>query len=393
MRVLLFSTYRPDIVDGASNSMHELVNEFKKQKLDFTICATDMGWSKKQIEFSGKDTNELRVFHSFFSCILEISPALIWFFYKNIKSYDIIHFRGFFSLGTVFGALIARWFKKPYIISPVGDRVPLWSERKTVSCGTIKYLYFKLIIRRVLRGASCIICASDSEINGIKKLVNFRNIKCVAIPNGINSLKYSESIERSILQKELNIGPEKIIYLFLGRLSKEKALEFLLETWENFIAQKKDGILVIAGSNKLNAEYVSSLEKKISELNLSGSVLMPGNVSGSLKLALLQHSCCLLLPSYRESFGNVVLESLISGTPVIASKGTPWEALEINKLGCWLDWDKELWSEAMLEQADNRSMKDVFSTKSKKWVNENFSWEKAANSYLEIYQEASKQTT
>ena len=386
MKVLVFSLYRPDIVDGASNSMDELAKEFRKQKLDFTICTTDIGWSKEQVESARKKSGELHVFHALFSYILEISPGLIWFFYKKIRSYDIIHFRGFFSLGAVCGALIARGFKKPYIISPLGNRVPTWEERKTVNLGTMKYLYFKLIIQRIIRKADCIICASHSEVEELGKLMDVKNLNCIAIHNGINVSKYSESVERSLLQEKLNIKPNKKIYLFLGRISKEKALEFLLETWVEFVVRKKDGILIIAGNNEVNEKYVNSLKDKISEMNLSASVLMPGSVSGKLKLALLQHSCCLLFPSYRESFGNVVLESLISGTPVIASKGSPWEALEANELGVWLDWNKELWAKAMNEQTENMELtKEAFSRRSKKWVNQNFSWEKSANSYLKIY--------
>lgn len=42
--------------------------------------------------------------------------------------------------------------------------------------------------------------------------------------------------------------------------------------------------------------------------------------------------------SHSENFGNVIiLESLSQGTPVVASKGTPWEELNINNAGYWID--------------------------------------------------------
>ena len=45
----------------------------------------------------------------------------------------------------------------------------------------------------------------------------------------------------------------------------------------------------------------------------------------------------MILPSKSENFGNVVIESLIEGTPVIASKGTPWEELDENRCGFHID--------------------------------------------------------
>ena len=45
----------------------------------------------------------------------------------------------------------------------------------------------------------------------------------------------------------------------------------------------------------------------------------------------------MFLVSNSENFGNVVLESLSQGTPVVASKGTPWQSLEESKAGFWID--------------------------------------------------------
>jgi len=107
-----------------------------------------------------------------------------------------------------------------------------------------------------------------------------------------------------------------------------------------------------------------------------------------LKMALLKNSQCLLFPSYHESFGNVVLEALACGTPVIASKGTPWEVLEKEKLGYWLSWSKSKWVDSVLEVLAkgfvNKS--DEFCQKSYKWVRKNYSWGKAADEYCNLYQ-------
>ena len=45
----------------------------------------------------------------------------------------------------------------------------------------------------------------------------------------------------------------------------------------------------------------------------------------------------MILPSHSENFGNVVVEALAQKTPVIASKGTPWEILEQHNAGFWVE--------------------------------------------------------
>jgi glycosyltransferase involved in cell wall biosynthesis len=84
---------------------------------------------------------------------------------------------------------------------------------------------------------------------------------------------------------------------------------------------------------------LAALESEVRLLGLEENVFFAGQVEGEDKLRLIQESICLILPSKSENFGNVVLESLMMGTPVIASKGTPWEALQQRNIGFWIDAD------------------------------------------------------
>nr|QKQ37162.1 glycosyltransferase [Escherichia coli] len=46
------------------------------------------------------------------------------------------------------------------------------------------------------------------------------------------------------------------------------------------------------------------------------------------------------LPSHNENFGNVYLESLAAGTPILASKHTPWSIVEQFGCGQWVNNDE-----------------------------------------------------
>ena len=45
------------------------------------------------------------------------------------------------------------------------------------------------------------------------------------------------------------------------------------------------------------------------------------------------------MPSDFENFGMIVTEALSVGTPVIASLGTPWQELNTEHCGYWIDND------------------------------------------------------
>ena len=55
----------------------------------------------------------------------------------------------------------------------------------------------------------------------------------------------------------------------------------------------------------------------------------------------MRKSHCLFHPSKFESFGHVIFESLLNGSPVIISKNTPWQHLKGKKVGFDLSLDEE----------------------------------------------------
>ena len=65
-----------------------------------------------------------------------------------------------------------------------------------------------------------------------------------------------------------------------------------------------------------------------------------------------------MLPTLDENFGMVVAEALANGTPVISTKGAPWEGLELHSCGWWIDHGIEPLADALL-QAMGRSRREL----------------------------------
>jgi glycosyltransferase involved in cell wall biosynthesis len=162
---------------------------------------------------------------------------------------------------------------------------------------------------------------SDQESNDIKKM--FPKSEVIQIPN---LLKPNPRFDDVQTKKEL---------LFIGRIHPIKAIHKLIEGLSQSEEFLNSGFkLNIVGKFEARHEdYYRSLLSLVRRFMLEDRVLFLGHVEGSAKERLYAQSYFTILPSETENFGNVVVESLNQGTPVIASFGTPWAILEENGCG------------------------------------------------------------
>ncbi len=96
-------------------------------------------------------------------------------------------------------------------------------------------------------------------------------------------------------------------FLFLGRLSEEKNIEFLI----NVFNAREEYSLTIVGNGPLK----ENIQKKIKSKN----IVIISHVENSLVGNLLKENNFLILPSFRETWGLVVEEALYYNRPVIIS--------------------------------------------------------------------------
>ncbi|MBU1853988.1 MAG: glycosyltransferase family 4 protein [Candidatus Omnitrophica bacterium] len=386
MKILLCSLYRPSGQDGVSNSTRQLVSALKVTGVDITVYTTNWGWAKE--EMVNQQSAKLKIFKALLNNNFDCSLKMIRHFYKTCSNYDLVHFNSIYSLSTVLGAYFCRKYKIPYIVCPQGNFIPssVDNYRGIRSVGK-KLWFFKIFSRKALLHADKVVCNSELEMKMLCNHIGADNI--ASINNGLDVEPYRLGVDEGIIKEELGIEGGKPIFLFLGRLAEEKAIPFLLDVWGYVTKKMPQAVLVIGGSSEHGS--FEKIKRRVQHLANPETILLPGVIRGDLKKALLRKSKCVLLPSYFESFGIIVLEALISGTPVIASTGTPWKGLEENHFGKWLPWDIKAWGEAMLDISVDKSYHDEnFSKRSKQWVNENFNWQNIADKYSNLYEEIAK---
>ncbi len=169
-----------------------------------------------------------------------------------------------------------------------------------------------------------IVAVSQSVKQAIEKLIGIEESKIEVVYNGIEVEKFSEYSDTKVLKR----NNQKIVnLLFVGRLTKEKALITLLEAFKsiNLVNIK----LYIAGDGSLKEE----LENFVFKNNLKDQVVFLGNISNDKIPQLLWQADVYVMPSLFEGFGISLIEAMASGKPLILSDIDPFkEALGLYDL-------------------------------------------------------------
>ncbi len=106
------------------------------------------------------------------------------------------------------------------------------------------------------------------------------------------------------------LAPDKRLYfLYVGRLAPEKDLDVLLKAWKIVETTIPEAQLIITG----NGPMIEELKQ-----TAGPNVIFTGYLHGEELAVVYASSDVFVFPSTTETFGNVVLEAMASGLPVIA---------------------------------------------------------------------------
>lgn len=135
--------------------------------------------------------------------------------------------------------------------------------------------------------------------------------KIQIIPNGLDTTNY-------YLHSMSQIEYQNFI-LFVGRLVFYKNLEVVITSFVEVVRSVPSSKLVVVGDGPMLAKW----QKMASELGLINSVIFTGRVPEDKKIELLSKCCALVLPSFVEGFGLVILESFAMEKPVLVANVKP----------------------------------------------------------------------
>jgi len=226
---------------------------------------------------------------------------------SSLNTFDILHLHSVFLWPTSAAARLAREFGVPYIVTPRGMLVKrLIDRRRSVA----KRAWIALFERRNIETAATVHVTSEIESMELKEL-GFKPRRIALIPNGVD-FPPTETTPNAMVHGLVQSRSRTLI-LFLGRVNWKKGIDRLIPA----IAHVPEAELVIAGNDEEN--YRPSLVTLAQRSGVAERVRFVGPVDDTEKWGLLRNAKMLVLPSYSENFGNVILEAMAVGCPVVVT--------------------------------------------------------------------------
>jgi len=236
-----------------------------------------------------------------------------------------------------------------------------------------KRLFWFLLQSAAIGKAACIHATSEQEFEEVRAF-GLANPVAV-IPNGIDLPLVTDT-----RIKAAN-GDRSIVSL--GRIHPIKGHERLIAAWAKVEKNHPNWRLRIIGPSE--SGYEAKLQELARSLELC-RLSIEGPVYGEAKYDVLRGADLFVLPSLNESFAVTVGEALAAGTPVIATKGVPWPALETEGCGWWVEHGVEPLAEALAEAMEMpREMLRAMGAKGRAWITRDYSWERVGRDMLDVY--------
>ena len=196
-------------------------------------------------------------------------------------------------------------------------------------------------------------------------------------PRGVDCNFFKPSIEKENFREKHNIK-EKYVLLYVGRLAPEKDIMMLPEIASNLPSNiQKNVHWLIVGDGPLKEDL-----QKIAPSNMS----MVGFLGGEQLVEAYANSDILVFPSATETFGNVVLESLACGTPVIGANAGGVKTIIKNMKSGILCEEKNAndFSNAITTMLTDEFLRNEMSVNGRSYALDQ-SWDAIFNNLLEEY--------
>ncbi|WP_026690751.1 glycosyltransferase family 4 protein [Alteribacter aurantiacus] len=316
MRIALFTdTFTPQ-VNGVAKTLQRLVHYFERQNIEHEVFVPDS--VNEEPLFDGNIHRFASLpFFLYPECRLAFPNLLTM--KQQLRSFnpELLHIATPFNMGLC-GLRYARKYQVPFVASyhthfdyyldyyKLGFVMPwMWRYQR----------WFH-------EGAKKIFVPSKETMNHLQQK-GFEHLELW--PRGVDCERFSPNKNTRAFRERFNITKKNIL-LYVGRVAPEKDVAVLSEMVEKMNPTlKADTQWVVVGEGPM-LEEMKSRHK--------GDVLFTGYLDGDALGEAYAAADLFVFPSSSETFGNVVLESLASGTPaIVARSGGVQEIVQHNVTG------------------------------------------------------------
>lgn len=391
MRVdLLTKEYPPQVYGGAGVHVGELVKVLRRQ-IDVKV-RTFGGDRVEQDTFAYQLPEHFQKDNAALQALAQNLEML-----PDISGADLVHSHTWYAnFAGMTGALLNGI---PHVIT-AHSLEPLRPWKAEQLAGG--YRLSSWIEKSAYESSSKIIAVSDGMKADILRVYpELDQSKVVTIHNGIDLNAFRQVSEPEVV-RGLGVDPDKRTVLFVGRITRQKGLPYLLKA---ALELPSDVQLVLAAGSPDTPEIRAEVELLVSRLQEKRSdvVWLQQQLSRRELVALLSQATIFACPSIYEPLGIVNLEAMACQTPVVATAtgGIP-EVVSHLETGLLVPIEQALDGSgtptnetkfvsdfaAALNQLLAEPKLAEYALAGRKRVEQHFSWEKIAKETIALYQSA-----
>ncbi|MGG1679771.1 glycosyltransferase family 4 protein [Neobacillus sp. NRS-1170] len=300
MRIAIFTdTFHPDI-NGVARTLKHFTNYLDEQNITYKVFAPD----SRSNEYISAHISRFKSFSFFLYPECRLAFPNLFRIKTELEDFspDIIHVATPFNMGLC-GVHLAKKLNIPLVGSyhTDFDYYLQFYDLQILSKLLWKYMkWFHKPFRKLF-------VPSNETFTELKRH-GFTNLEIC--PGGVDCQLFHPYYEKQTIREQLGIS-KKYLLTYVGRLAPEKDVKTLLTVAKALPLGMHERIQwYVVGDGPLREE----LQK-----DAPSNMTFTGYLTGERLAEIYSASDLFVFPSPTETFGNVVIEALASGTPAITA--------------------------------------------------------------------------
>ncbi len=350
---------------GVEKVMYNLAIQFAKLGLDVQLVLIEPGVWFSSLEIP----DSIKVFFLESKRSVYALPKLTH--YLRINRPDIL-ISGHTGLNVL--ASVAVWLSGNRIKHIITEHSPISRNISSMSC--LKRTLLPTAVRIAYRRRHCIVAVSNDVRSDLMMLSGLSENQISVIHNPVLNDDFSRKVNEHVDHQWFRDNIPVI--LGVGRLTPQKDFGTLIRAFA-LVRSEVPARLVILGEG----DERKNLEALVADLGLQDSVELLGYVPNPYPY--MAAATVFVLSSIFEGFGNVIVEALAAGTPVVSTdcEGGPKDILDCGKYGRLVPvGNPSQLAEAIIGVIKNRTQSDLSVLKGRAQM---FTSHHVARQYMDLF--------